>query len=228
MSTSPPPSSRLPDLRSGSATRPTPWPGRPVSSTASFRRHRWAPASAAPAAAASRSSPATSRVSLPEPVPRASASTIISIPGTETSSKAWPPTANAQAPEDAEGARAGYAGFLKNCGPAPSTLQVIVEDRLVEGNAGSQLPIRRDYPLLRGEPAVLPQRIQEVLVGVERAARVQPGKRRRVLDDVQVDAAHRWIVDLSLVDQARDQMNGPDLADQTGVKRNLAKALLDL
>src|SRR5450759_802334 len=203
MSTSPPPSSRSPDSRSGSATRPTPWPGRPVSSTASFRRRRWAPALAAPAAAASRSSPATSPVSLPDPVPRASASTINSIPGTEASSKAWSPTANARVPEDAEGARAGCAGFLKHRRPAPSALEVIVEDRLVEGDAGSQLPVRRDYPLLPGEPAVLPQRVQEVPVGVERAARVQSGERRRVLDHVQVDAVHRWIVDLSLVDQAR-------------------------
>ena len=39
---------------------------------------------------------------------------------------------------------------------------------------------------------------------------------------------HRRIVDLPLVDQARDQVNGPDLPDQTGVQRDFAKAFLDL
>ena len=74
----------------------------------------------------------------------------------------------------------------------------------------------------------MPQCIQEVPVGVERAARVQPGKRRWILDHVQVDAMHRWIVELPLVDQARDQVNGPDLPDQTGVQSNFAKTFLDL
>ena len=70
-----------------------------------FRPRRWAPASAAPAAAASRSSPDNFAGFLAGLRRwRASASTTISIPGPEASSKAWPPTANARAPEGAEGA----------------------------------------------------------------------------------------------------------------------------